>query len=129
MIHHVCNLDKSLFSLVEANIQSDEVVFTEERMAHVRIQHGDDFLLFKERLAEAIMNPDYILASAFPHTAMILKEFHSDGKRLNLILRLAVVSDNSKRKNSIITYHVLSGKKWEKYLRNKKILYRKESII
>ena len=75
------------------------------------------------------MNPDYILASAFPHTAMILKEFHSDGKRLNLILRLAVVSDNSKRKNSIITYHVLSGKKWEKYLRNKKILYRKENII
>ena len=58
MIHHVCNLDKSLFSLVEANIQSDEVVFTEERMAHVRIQHRNDFLLFKERLAEAIMDPD-----------------------------------------------------------------------
>ena len=49
MIHHVCNLDKSLFSLVEANIQSDEVVFTEERMAHVRIQHGNDFLLFRIR--------------------------------------------------------------------------------
>lgn len=44
-----------------------------------------------------------------------------------LILRLKTSSDPQNYKNSIITFLKIDQRKWEKYLRNKKILYSRES--
>ena len=70
-----------------------------------------------------LIQPDYILEANRPHTAFVLKAFRVDGIRFQLILRLVTVEDPEGYSNSIITFLKISEKKWNKYLRNKKILY------
>lgn len=60
------------------------------------------------------------------YTAFVLKQIQYDRIMLQLILRLQTSLDSAEYKNSIITFFKIETKKWEKYLRNKKILYRKE---
>jgi plasmid maintenance system antidote protein VapI len=61
-----------------------------------------------------------------PNTAVILKKYYDSEKQFRLILKLAVSEDERYKKNSIITFMKISEKKFEKYLRNKKILYKSE---
>ena len=53
----------------------------------------------------------------------VLKAFRVDGVCFQLILRLVTVEDTEGYFNSIITFLKISEKKWNKYLRNKKIFY------
>ena len=60
-------------------------------------------------------------------TALILKEFPDTKKQqLKIVLRLITVVDNPKFKNSIITFIRINEKEWERLLRNKQILYKRE---
>lgn len=62
-----------------------------------------------------------------PNTAFVLKKIEIEKMHFQLILRLKTSSDPQNYKNSIITFLKIDQRKWEKYLRNKKILYSRES--
>ena len=56
-----------------------------------------------------------------------MKEFPDTKKQqLKIVLRLITVVDNPKFKNSIITFMRINEKEWERLLRNKQILYKRE---
>ncbi len=74
-------------------------------------------------------NPDYILEANKPDTAFILKHIVDNGKNYQLILRLKTAYDPNDYKNSVITFLKVDDKKWDKYLRNKKILYAKNHDV
>ena len=99
------------------------VVLTDGQLAHIKERHPQDYERYAPYLPELLMRPDFILEANRPHTAFVLKEFHVDGVRFQLILRLVTVNDPKGYSNSIITFLKISEKKWNKYLRNKKILY------
>ena len=61
-----------------------------------------------------------------PNTAFVLKKINEAGVNSQLILRLQTSQDPAGYKNSIITFLKIDQKKWDKYLRNKKILYSRE---
>ncbi len=61
-----------------------------------------------------------------PNTAFVLKSVKDQGSNIQLILRLKTSDDPEGYKNSIITFLKIDQKKWEKYLRNKKILFKRE---
>ena len=61
-----------------------------------------------------------------PNTAFVLKQIKKNNVKFRLILRLKISTDCENYKNSIITFLKIEQKKWDKYLRNKKVLYRKE---
>lgn len=63
------------------------------------------------------------LEANHPHTAFVLKTFEVDDVRFQLILRLVTSVDPQGYFNSVITFLKISEKKWNKYLRNKKVLY------
>lgn len=66
----------------------------------------------------------YIIEANKENTAVILKEIEENGEKFKLILRMAVKTDPSNYKNSIISFWHIGEKTWKKTLKNKKILYK-----
>ena len=100
-----------------------DVIITEERIEHIQARHPNDYERFVSYLPEIVENPDYILEANRPNTAFILKRIEAAGEQFELVLRLKIGSDPAEYCNSIITFLRIEKKKWDKYLRNKKILY------
>lgn len=125
-VHYVTRLDVEKYRCVTEQITTDEVIITGERIQHIKERHPRDFERYEGYLAKIIEAPDFILESDMPHTAFLLKEIQEEAEHFQLILRLKVVGDPEDYKNSIITFLKVSEKKWNKYLRNKKILYKRE---
>ena len=114
------------YRVISANIRTDEVVITDERIEHIRQRHPNDFERYAQYMAEIVEAPDYILEANRPNTVFLLKAFEEDGERFQLILRLAVEGDKPEYKNSVITFLNVEEKRYRRYLRTKKVLYKSE---
>ena len=97
-------LDQRIYSVISDAIRTDEVIITEERIAHILERHPNDFERYSGYLREVIEKPDYILKANKPNTAFILKEIINSDERFQVILRLAVSTDPEGYKNSVITF-------------------------
>ncbi len=125
-VYFIGRLDRKIYSCITEDIVTDEVIITEERIEHIKERHPQDFERYFRYMEEIINEPDYILKANKPKTAFILKQINEDKKCFHLILRLITSEDNSGYSNSIITFLRISDKKWNKYLRNKIVLYKNE---
>lgn len=130
-VRYVGKIDREIYKCVTPDITTDEVVITEERVRHIFEEHPQkEHARVLAELEETLAHPDYILQdSHIEHqtdTAIVLKLFQNDKSGYRTILRLATSADSNENKNSIITSFFISEKKWEKYLRNKTILYKRE---
>ena len=119
-------IDVEKYRLVSKNIVTDEVVITEERIAHIKARHPGDFERYGKYLTDIVEHPQYILEANRPHTAFIMNEYTESNEKFQLILRLAVEMDYPEYRNSVITFLKINDRTWAKYLRNKKILYKSE---
>ena len=108
---------------VNPHIVTDEVIITDTQIVHVKERHPQDYERYAAYIPHMLMQPDYILEANHPHTAFVLKTFEVDDVRFQLILRLVTSVDPQGYSNSVITFLKISEKKWNKYLRNKKVLY------
>lgn len=122
----LCDLDPELYGCVSQNIRTREVVITEERIAHIKERHPDDYERFRAYIPRIITDPDYIIAANRPDTAVLLKEFMECGERFKLILRLKTADLPTSYKNSVISFWCIGETTWNKTLKNKKILYKSE---
>lgn len=120
------SIDIAKYRVVTDKIRTDEVIITEERIQHIKERHPNDFERYSEYLTRIVEDPDYILEANRPHTAFLLKEFVEGGERFQLILRLSVEGDIAGYKNSVITFLRVEEKRYNRYLRTKKILYKSE---
>lgn len=125
-MHFVGKIDRSIYSVVAPDIRSDEVIMTDERIAHVKASHPNDFERYSRYISQMVEDPQYILADKVPYTAVIIQEFEEYGEHFRLILKIAMPEDADFKKNSVITFLKISEKKYKKYLRNKDILYKRE---
>ena len=125
-MHYVGKIDVLKYQCIADDISTDEVIITDERIAHVKERHPNDYERYVDYIGEILADPDYILEANKPNTAFVLKEISIVDEKFQMIVRLKVSEDPIEYKNSIITFLKISEKKWNKYLRNKKILYRKE---
>lgn len=125
-IHEVGKIEIEKFNAISEKIKTDEVIITEERIKHIKDRHPNDYERYSQYISKMVENPQYILEDKSPNTAVILQEFADADERFRLILKLAVEADDPSKKNSIITFLKISKKTFEKYIRNKKILYKSE---
>lgn len=125
-VQTIGRIDRDKYSVVSSSIRTDEVIITDERIDHIRERHPNDFERYAQYMTEIVEKPDYILEANKPNTAFILKEFSQDNERFQLILRLAVEGDIPGYKNSVITFLKVEEKRYKRYLRTKKILYKSE---
>lgn len=125
-VQPVGKIDINKYRVVSDQIRTDEVIITSERIQHIKDHHPNDYERYSAYIEEMVRNPQYILEDPAPNTAVILQEFTKKNEHFRLILKLAVTEDGANKKNSVITFLKISEKKFKKYLRNKKILYRSE---
>lgn len=125
-VHKLTRLDPKIYQCVTNNIITDEVIITDERIQHIKERHPADFERYEGYINSIIESPDYILEANKPNTAFVLKEIQEENERFQLILRLATASDMPGYKNSVITFLKVEQKRYLRYLRTKKILYKKE---
>lgn len=119
----VCKIDRSIYAAVSCDIRTDDVVITDERIAHIKGRNSDDYERFMMYIPKIIEAPDYIIASNKPHTAGLLKEIEANGEKFKVILRLKVEQDPAHYHHSVISFWHIGEVTWAKTLRNKVILY------
>ena len=127
-IHIVGRINREIFRAVTENIVTDEVIITDVQIEHIKESHPDDYERYFHFAKEIIENPDYILEANKPNSAVLLKSFAENGKHYKLILRLKTLSDPADYKNSIITFQKVEDKRYKRYLRTKKVLYKREYL-
>lgn len=126
-VHPVGKIDKEVYKCITEDIVTDEVIITDERIGHIKERHPNDYEKYCEYLKLIVEEPDYIVETKKPNTALILKEIkESNERQFKTVLRLTTSTDNPGFKNSIITFMKIDEKEWNRLLRNKLILYKKE---
>lgn len=125
-VHTVGKINRDVYKCVTEDIITNEVIVTDERIQHIKERHPNDYERFYSYLPEIIANPDYIIKANKPDTATVLKEIIDNGEKFQLVLRLVTSKDKPEFKNSIITFLKINERTWNKYLRNKEILYKRD---
>lgn len=122
----VGKIDIEIYNCITKDITTDEVIITDERIQHIKGHHPNNYEQYYSYMRSIIENPEYIIEANKPNTALILKSFSNGNETFKTVLRLITSSDNSKFKNSIITFMKINEKEWNRLLKNKKILYKSE---
>lgn len=127
-VHLVGKINKEIYKCITPDIVTDEVIITDERIVHIEGRHPGDYEQYRQYIADMIANPDYIIKDDRPLTAMVLKEFEDTetSKRFRLALRLITPEDGRDLKNSVITFMKIREKEYNRLVKNKQVLYKKE---
>lgn len=125
-MHIIGKINKNIYKCVTEDITTEEVIITDNQINHIKNRHPNDYENFSSYFSDILSDPDFILEANKPNTAFILKQITENDLTVQLILRLQTSQDPKEYKNSIITFLKIDIKTWNKYLRNKKILYRKD---
>lgn len=130
-VQSIAKLDLEIYKCVAPDISTDDVVITDKQVQHIFQGHPQkEHAHVMQSLEATIAEPDYILEDSHAEhridTAIVMKQFQQENGGYRVILRLATASDPVDQKNSVITAFFISEKKWNKYLRNKTILYKRE---
>ena len=127
-VNFICNLDPTIYKVITTSIVTTQVIITDRQLEHIRERHPDISESVIAQLQKIISSPDYIIETDMPSTANILKHLEINGKGYQLILRIKTDSDPVEFQNSIITLMSVNEKRYRQYLRNRKILYKRESL-
>ena len=119
-------IDIEIFRCITDDITTNEVIITEERIQHIMERHPGDYERYVRYIAEILCNPEYILEASRPNTGIVLKEIEDNGEKFKLILRVKVESDPAEYRNSILSFWHIGDTTWNKNVKNKKILYKRE---
>ncbi len=127
-VHTVGHIDRELYKCMTDDIQTDEVIITDERIGHIESHHPGEYEKVYQYLEGVLKDPDYIMAdSKSPEdTGLLLKRFMEDNERVQVVLRLLTSKDRKGYKNSILSAWTISESRWRNYEKNKKILYRRD---
>ena len=106
-------------------IQTSETIVTSERIGHIKERHQIDYELFERYGAECIQNPDYIIKdNKNVGTVFMVKKLPDTN--LNVVSRLALDTDKSGLKNSVMTFYRIRDRNLKKLIEKNVLLYRNE---
>ena len=125
-MHILGKIDPLIYNCITDEITSTDVIITENQIQHIKERHPNDYERYAAFFKEIIENPDYIIETQKPNTALILKELSTDKLIFKTILRLVTPKDNPNYKNSIITFMKIDEKELNRLIKNKKVLYKKD---
>lgn len=125
-MHTVGIINRDIYKCITEDIVTDEVIITDVQIRHIQQRHPNDYERFASHFEEIVKEPDFIIETKKPNTALILKEIRDENEVFKTVLRLVTSNDNPEYKNSIITFMKIDEKEWKRLLRNKKILYKRE---
>ena len=105
-------------------IQTDEVIVTDERIEHIIERHPQDYELFLEYGVSTVTNPDFIIKdSKCNGTIFMVKRLTNTN--INVVVRVALSIDKRGLKNSVMTSYRLRDRNLKKMLERNEVLYKK----
>lgn len=119
------NLDPSPLISTFGHLQTTEVVVTDERIAHIKERHPEDYLLFEQYGRKSILSPD-ILIQDIKNVGTVFAVKKLPDTNLNVVLRLVLDTDNPDFKNSVMTFYRIREKNLKKLMEKNPVLYIKE---
>lgn len=119
------NINPQLLETEFGKLQTSETIITNERKNHILLLHNEDYSLFEKYAKEIIENPEIIIKDE-KNIGTVFMVKHLPSTNLNIVLRLALNSDNSGLKNSVMTAYRIRNKNLKKMEKKNKILYKKE---
>jgi hypothetical protein len=125
-VHLIGKIDRSIYDCITNDIRTDEVIITGNQMQHILDRHPDAYEKVVNYLGEAIQNPDYIIEDKHENTGLVIKCMETGNTHSQIVLRICTTEDEPGYKNSIISCWEISDKRLQNYLRNKRVLYKKE---
>lgn len=106
-------------------LQTNEIIVTNERINHIKSHHPQDVELFEQYGKETVTFPDEIIKDLKKvGTVFMIK--HLPKTNLNVIARLALDSDEEGLKNSVMTFYRIRNSNLEKLREKNKVLYNSE---
>lgn len=122
----VGRINKEIYSCITKNIVTDIVIITDNQLNHILKRHPDAYKDIVNYLEKIISSPDYIIEDKHIYTGLVIKKIKANGKYAQMVLRINTPADKSEYKNSIISCWEISEKRLSNYLKNKRILYKRE---
>ena len=119
------NLDPSPLISTFGHLQTTEVVVTDERIAHIKERHPEDYLLFEQYGRESILSPD-ILIQDIKNVGTVFAVKKLPDTNLNVVLRLVLDTETPDFKNSVMTFYRIREKNLKKLMEKNPVLYIKE---
>lgn len=119
------NINISVLEKEFGKLQTSEIIVTGERIAHIRERHFIDYELFEKYGAQCVQNPDYIIKdNKNENTVFMVKKLPDIN--LNVISKLALDTDKSGLKNSVMTFYRIRERNLKKLITKNTLLYSKE---
>lgn len=125
-VHSVGRINRDIYKCITEDIVTDEVIITENQMQHILDRHPDAYTEIIDYLSDIIRDPDFIIEDKHDNTGLVIKRVKLEKEYAQMVLRICTSDDNPNYKNSVISCWEISEKRLQNYLRNKRILYKKE---
>lgn len=109
------------------DLQTDEVIVTEERIKHIWERHPQDVELFELYGQETIVEPDIIIKDMKNEGTVFMIKNLPDCN-INVVVRLTLRTEDEGLKNSVMTFYRIRTKNLDKMLKKNKVIYRKEIL-
>lgn len=125
-VHRVGKINRNIYKCITEDIVTDEVIITDNQVQHILDRHPDAYENVIDYLSEIIREPDFIIEDKHENTGLVIKGIKTEKEYAQMVLRICTSGDNPDYKNSVISCWEISEKRLQNYLRNKRILYKKE---
>ncbi|MCH5206616.1 MAG: hypothetical protein J1F09_06650 [Oscillospiraceae bacterium] len=106
-------------------LETDEVIVTDERMEHIKEHHPQDVQLFIQYAHKAIQSPDLIIKDVKNSNTVFMVKCLED-TNLNIVIKLALEGSGENIKNSVISFYRIRHSNLKKLQKNNKVLYKRE---
>lgn len=119
-------IDREIFRCIAEDIVTEEVVMTDNQLQHILQRHPEVFPAVLDVLRDILRDPDYIIEDKHPYTGLVVRRLETGSESLQVVLRICTSEDQPGYKNSVISCWEISERRLKNYLRNKKILYKRQ---
>ena len=124
-IHSLGRINIKILEIEYGKLRTDEIIITDERMEHIKERHAEDYLLFEKYGKASVNSPDIIIKDTKKEgTVFMIKKLPETN--LNVVVRVALEREDSRLKNSVITFYRVREKNLQKLIKKHDLLYKTE---
>ena len=102
-------------------LRTSDTIITNERTAHIKERHPEDYELFEKYARDIIENPEIIIKDE-KNTGTVFMVKRLPSTNMNVVVRLALSEDDPKLKNSVMTAYRIRDKNLIKLERRNKCI-------
>lgn len=124
-IQHLGKINTEVLEREFGKIQTDEIIVTNERIAHIKERHPEDYILFERYGKESVIAPDLIIKD-IKHEGTVFMVKKLPETNLNVVVRVVLETDDSRLKNSVMTFYRIRERNLRKLIEKNDLLYKKE---